>query len=145
MPCTGTMNNGKCNCGGNAALDAATIARAQWPERLHVFALPAIAPLHLVLLREFARWIDIRLYTLNPCRQYWGDWVSAAQRADLALHGQADHAEVGNVLLTEWGQQTQTHLTQLQTLADTVETVEVSRPIENPASTWLAALQNAWL
>src|SRR5260364_507 len=125
-----------------AALDAATIARAQWPERLHVFALPAIAPLHLALLREFARWIDIRLYTLNPCRQYWGDWVSAAQRADLALH---DQAEVGNVLLTEWGQQTQTHLTQLQTLADTVETVEVSRPIENPASTWLAALQNAWL
>src|SRR5260363_77599 len=98
MPCTGTMNNGKCNCGGNSALNAPRLRT----QRLACF------PFSPALLREFARWIDIRLYTRNPCRQYWGDWVSAAQRADLALHGQADHAEVGNVLLTEWGQQTQT-------------------------------------
>ncbi|GAP35232.1 exodeoxyribonuclease V subunit gamma [Piscinibacter sakaiensis] len=77
---------------------------------VHVFALPAIPPLYLAVLQRLARHEDLRLYLLNPCREYWFDLVDARRLARLALRGRAGHAEVGQPLLAAWGTQTQDQL-----------------------------------
>ncbi|MEJ0004621.1 MAG: exodeoxyribonuclease V subunit gamma [Pararobbsia sp.] len=56
---------------------------------------PAIAPLHAALLREFGRWIDVDLYLLNPCREFWHDIVTERQAGRLEAAGKADYQEVG--------------------------------------------------
>lgn len=128
-----------------ATLKSETVARAAWPKCVRVFALPAIPPLHLALLRELARWIEVRVYLMNPCREYWHDIVDAARVSALALDNKVDYHETGNLLLAEWGKQTQAQLHLLQELSDSTLSTETALYIENEAPTWLAALQNAIL
>ncbi|BBO59526.1 exodeoxyribonuclease V subunit gamma [Mycoavidus sp. B2-EB] len=128
-----------------ATLKPEAVARAAWPKCVRVFALPTIPPLHLALLRELARWIEVRLYLMNPCREYWHDIVDAARVSALALDNKVDYHETGNVLLAEWGKQTQAQLHLLQELSEGALSTETALYIENEAPTWLAALQNAIL
>ncbi len=120
-------------------------ATSPWPQRVSVFALPTIAPLHLAVLRELANWVDVRLYLLNPCREYWYDIVRTARVAELALAQQIDYQEIGNSLLAEWGRQTQAQLHVLQEMTQDTAVIEAAKYVENPAPTWLAAVQNAIL
>ena len=91
-------------------LDPETVARADWPESVSVFALPTMPPLHVALLRELSRWIDVRVYALNPCREFWFDIVTAAHAEALDAAGRLDYQQVGHPLLAEWGRQTQAQL-----------------------------------
>ncbi len=127
------------------ALDQAAVTRACWPERVAVFALPTMPPLQIALLRELARWIDVRMYVMNPCREYWTDILPQAQVDNLALREVADYHEVGNPLLAEWGRQTQAQLHMLQELTEGAAGREAAHYEDNPASTLLAACQNAIL
>ena len=88
-------------------LDLEAISNAQWPEAVSVFALPTMPPLHVALLRALSRWVDVRLYVMNPCREFWFDVVSAGRVEALDVAGQLDYQEVGHPLLAEWGRQTQ--------------------------------------
>lgn len=126
-------------------LDAATVSRARWPERVAVFALPTMPPLQIALLRELSRWIDVRMYVMNPCREYWTDILPQAQVDKLALREQADYHAVGNPLLAEWGRQTQAQLHMLQELTEGAAGREAAHYEDNPAPTLLAACQNAIL
>ena len=128
-----------------AQLDLDTVARAGWPERVSVFALPTMPPLQIALLRELGRWIDVRMYVFNPCREYWTDILPVAQVDALALRGEADYHAVGNPLLAEWGRQTQAQLHMLQELTEGATGREASYFEASEAPTWLAASQNAIL
>ncbi|HMA31456.1 MAG TPA: exodeoxyribonuclease V subunit gamma [Casimicrobiaceae bacterium] len=85
-------------------------ARAGLPAAAHVFCLPTTPPLYLDILDRLAQWIDLRLYVLNPCREYWFEIVDARRLSYLAAKGRAGHHEVGNRLLAAWGKQTQAHI-----------------------------------
>lgn len=126
-------------------LDLDAVMRARWPQSVSVFALPTIAPLHIALLRELSRWIDVRLYVMNPCRQFWFDIVT--EKTALALEAAAalDFHEVGHPLLAEWGRQTQAQLHLLHELTEGAAAGEATRFAENEASNWLARVQNAML
>ncbi|HXZ10178.1 MAG TPA: exodeoxyribonuclease V subunit gamma, partial [Paraburkholderia sp.] len=126
-------------------LDLDALARANWPESVSVFALPTMPPLHVALLRELSRWVDVRLYVMNPCREFWFDIVSEGRVDALDAAGQLDYQEVGHPLLAEWGRQTQAQLHMLHELTESAASSEASYFIENPASTWLAQLQNGML
>jgi len=126
-------------------LDLDTVARAAWPARVSVFALPTMPPLQVALLRELARWIDVRMYVFNPCREYWTDILPEAQVDALAMRGAADYHAVGNPLLAEWGRQTQAQLHMLQELTEGAAGREASYYERNEAGTLLAACQNAIL
>ena len=126
-------------------LDLDTVGRAGWPARVSVFALPTMPPLQLALLRELARWIDVRMYVFNPCREYWTDILPEAQVDALAMRGAADYHEVGNPLLAEWGRQTQAQLHMLHELTEGAAGREASYYERNDAGTLLAACQNAIL
>ncbi|MEI6000557.1 exodeoxyribonuclease V subunit gamma [Paraburkholderia bengalensis] len=127
------------------SLDLDAIARAQWPESVSVFALPTMPPLHIALLRELSRWIDVRLYAMNPCREFWFDIVSVGRIEALDAVNQLDYQEVGHPLLAEWGRQTQAQLHMLHELTESAASGEASYFAENAAPTWLAAVQNAML
>ncbi|WP_143134853.1 exodeoxyribonuclease V subunit gamma, partial [Burkholderia ubonensis] len=126
-------------------LDLDTVARADWPESVSVFALPTMPPLHVALLRELSRWIDVRIYALNPCREFWFDIVTAAHAESLDAAGRLDYQEVGHPLLAEWGRQTQAQLHMLHELTESAASSDASRYVGNPAPTWLARIQNAIL
>ena len=114
------------------------------PRELHVFALPAIAPLHLDLLGAVAQRIDVHVYAPNPCREYWFELVGRRRLARLAVRAQADHHEEGNRLLASWGGPAQSHLSRL--LACEGESALVHEHYAaSPAAHLLAQCQNAIL
>ena len=127
------------------SLDLDAIARAEWPESVSVFALPTMPPLHIALLRELSRWIDVRVYAMNPCREFWFDIVSVGRVEALDAAGQLDYQEVGHPLLSEWARQTQAQLHMLHELTESAASAEASYFAENAAPTWLAAVQNGML
>ena len=116
-----------------------------WPARVAVFALPAMPPLSMQLLKELSRLIDIRIYALNPCQEYWFEIVPAARLSYLQARGASGYHETGHPLLAEWGRQTQSHIDLLyaEMAEGALRDDAVFTP--NPASTLLAALQNGIL
>ena len=93
-----------------AALGDSAPAGAGLPAAAHVFCLPTIAPVHLALLQQLGRWMDLHVYALNPCREYWFEVVDRRRLAHLAARGQDPGHEVGHRLLAAWGQQAQAQL-----------------------------------
>jgi exodeoxyribonuclease V gamma subunit len=126
-------------------LDLEAISQAGWPEAVSVFALPTMPPLHVALLRALSRWVDVRLYVMNPCREFWFDVVSEGRVQALDAAGQLDYQEVGHPLLAEWGRQTQAQLHMLHELTESAASSETGDFTENPEPSWLAAVQNGML
>lgn len=126
-------------------LDLDAIMRAQWPAAVSVFAPPTIAPLYIALLRELSRWMDVRLYVMNPCRQFWFDIVTEGKALALEAADALDFHEVGHPLLAQWGRQTQAQLHLLHELTEGAAAGEATRYAENEADNWLARVQNAML
>jgi exodeoxyribonuclease V gamma subunit len=118
---------------------------ASLPKAAFVFCLPTMPPLYIRLLEHLSRWIDLRLYLINPCHQYWFEIVDARRLSYLTQRGQEAYHETGNQLLASWGKQTQAHIDLLlgETTAEVV--VDDSRFARNNSPTMLATLQNAIL
>ena len=91
-------------------MDDAELAAIGLPKTVHVFGLPALPPLYLDMLRELSRVVDVRLYVLNPCREFWFEIVDARRLSWLAARQEDMFHETGNRLLAAWGQQTQAHI-----------------------------------
>jgi len=111
------------------------------PGTVHVFCLPAMPPLYLAVLIGLARWVDVTLYVLNPCREYWFDIVDPKRLRALALSGAATYHETGNRLLASWGKQTRAHI-ELLLHADDAPLDDTGFDEHFPASR-LGALQHA--
>lgn len=126
-------------------LDLDAVMRARWPASVSIVALPTIAPLHIALLRELSHWIDVRLYVMNPCREFWFDIVSERTAFALDAAGTRDFHEVGHPLLAEWGRQTQAQLHLLHELTEGAASAEATRFAPNPRASSLAKVQNAIL
>ncbi|HEY8554938.1 MAG TPA: exodeoxyribonuclease V subunit gamma [Burkholderiales bacterium] len=88
-----------------AALARDDAPAARLPQRVSLFALSALSPGYLAIVAALARRADVHLYVVNPCRQYWGDIVSARRLAAAGADGALVYAETGNALLASLGQQ----------------------------------------
>ncbi|HEV2220577.1 MAG TPA: exodeoxyribonuclease V subunit gamma [Casimicrobiaceae bacterium] len=119
-------------------------ARAGLPATAHVFCLPTTPPLYLSILNDLAQWIDLRLYVLNPCREYWFDIVDPKRLSYLAARNRADHHEIGNRLLAAWGKQTRAHI-DLLLRDDSAAMVDDANFAAADGTTLLARVQNAIL
>ena len=119
-------------------------ALPQLPASVHVFCLPAMPPLYRDVLRTLASWVEVRLYVLNPCREYWFEIVEPRRLAWLVGRQQDLYFETGNRLLGAWGRQTQAHV---DLLFEGEGAPEVDDSLFVPAAgdTLLARLQNAVL
>lgn len=92
------------------AIEADQQATAKLPESVQIFALHTLPPLYLQMLERLSAYIDIDLYLLNPCAEYWFDIVDPKRLKRLAAQGTLDFHETGNRLLASWGKQTQSML-----------------------------------
>jgi exodeoxyribonuclease V gamma subunit len=119
-------------------------ARAELPATAHIFCLPTTPPLYLDILRRLAQWIDLRLYVLNPCREYWLEVVDRRRLSYLVAKNRAEHHEVGNRLLSSWGKQTQAHI-DLLLRDDGAAVVDDADFAPSEGETLLARLQNVIL
>ena len=88
--------------------DAATLTSL--PERLSVFGISALPPFHMEVFAALGRIMDVHLFLMNPCREYWGDIVSGREMNRVASrHGRIGMApdelylETGNALLSSLG------------------------------------------
>ena len=114
------------------------------PKSVHVFALTAMPPLHIQALQALGRWIDVHVYVINPCAEYWFEVIAPKRLSHLAASGRDQGQEVGNRLLAAWGRQTQSHIDLLvEAGGDGIE--DDARFEPNPDNTLLAQLQNAIL
>jgi len=81
------------------------------PERISVFGISALPPSYLQILAALARHIEVSLYVLEPCEQFWG-YISSGREQEQTLRrvGKAAseagelHLETGNRLLASMGQ-----------------------------------------
>jgi len=128
-------------------LDARGIGLAgtgRLPASAHVFALPTLPPVHLELLRRLGTHVDLHVYVLNPCQEFWFDVVEPRRLAYLAARGQSDYHEAGNALLAAWGQQTRSALSLLVDAA-AEGVVEDARFTLSGSRSMLGAVQDAIL
>jgi exodeoxyribonuclease V gamma subunit len=90
-------------------LDALNLGEVQGlPGRVSVFCVHSWPPSFLGVLEALSRRIEVNMFCLNPCRQYWGDIRSARRIARIASRGKEPdfdslHLEVGNELLASFG------------------------------------------
>ncbi len=83
------------------------------PERVSVFGIAALPPLHLEALAALAGHVEVNLFLLNPCRQFWFEQMSdrrflRLQRAEAETARQKELWEplpssTGNGLLASLG------------------------------------------
>ena len=92
-----------------------------WPQRLFLFGVSALAPLHLDLLDTLAHFRPVHIFLLQPSDLYWADLKSSKdiqKTATRAARRQASQVvkpedwlfETGNPLLPAFGKQSQMFL-----------------------------------
>ncbi len=85
------------------------------PARLSVFGISSLPPDYLQVLTGLGQRLDVHLYLLNPCREYWSDLIGAdgiarhAEQAGLSETQAAEHLhlDAGHPLLSSLGRQGQ--------------------------------------
>ncbi|MDT8335052.1 MAG: exodeoxyribonuclease V subunit gamma, partial [Desulfurivibrionaceae bacterium] len=90
------------------ALDRPVPANTGIPSRLTVFGLSTIPPYYLKIFAALARDIEVHIFFLNPCREYWGDIVSEKTLARVSARqgaGENLYLTQGNPLLASTGLQ----------------------------------------
>ncbi len=94
-----------------AALDArGPEAIPGLPRSAHLFCLTTLPPLYLDALRRLSTWMDLHLYLVNPCCEFWFEIVDQKRLAWLVARQQDLYQEVGNGLLAAWGRQAKAQL-----------------------------------
>ena len=91
---------------------------ARLPERISVFGLTSLPPAHLGLFAGIAETVDVHVFLLNPCQEYWGtirDNREIARRAVYEEPAQL-YLESGNSLLASLGKTGRDFLDALQDL-----------------------------
>lgn len=80
------------------------------PRRISVFGISTLPPFHLGIFSALSKTIEVNLFFMNPCREYWGDIVPERQtrgffrKQDRHMHGEdLLHLEEGNSLLASMG------------------------------------------
>jgi len=88
-----------------ATLEKGKVAQ-DLPKRLMVFGVHSMPPVFLHFLGALASHIDVHLYLLSPCRQYWGDAPAGRKQLAAMIEGEgAGGSLVDNPLLATLGRQ----------------------------------------
>ena len=107
------------------------------PARVSFFGISELSPGYLRLLHASARYMDIHVFVMNPCEQYWGDIESEKHKleADDELE---PYLEIGNPLLASLGRQGRDFI---DLLAQEDRTQEQTHFVQPEAETLLAQIQ----
>ena len=92
------------------ALHENPLLLAKLPSRISMFGAPSLPPFYMNIFQHFAQFIEVNLFVLNPCREFWDD-IASDKEADRAMRRfksqesdpSALYFERGNSLLASWG------------------------------------------
>ncbi len=117
------------------------------PGVLRVFGVPLLPPQYVELLAQLDAVVEVELYVLNPCREYWADIVSEREIARRRLRDDPpdDHLETGHPLLASWGGQARDNLTLLLALSGEDGVVDEQHFVEPAGEHALQRLQRSIL
>lgn len=115
------------------------------PGSAAVFAVPVIPPLYLQTICRLSEVMEITIYMLNPCREYWFEIVPPQRLAYLKKTGRDAHREVGHRLLADWGRATQAAVDLIYDAAAEAQTPETSYFREPGGNSLLEQLQRSIL
>jgi len=119
------------------------VQRAGLGERLFLFSISAVPPVYLDVFNALSEQMEVHLFLLDPCEQFWGDIIDRKTESRLLNRsdGQRLYLERGNTLLASWGKQGRDTFDQL--LAFDPEQLEAyESPLEEAdSSTLLQHLQ----
>ena len=90
-----------------ATLKSGEFDQRRLPQRVAIIGIAALPPLMLDVLAGLARYVDVHLFLLNPCQEYWGDIQAERDLARLSedLNPDELYLTVGNPLLASLGKQ----------------------------------------
>ena len=69
------------------------VSRLGLNHTLRVFCLPGMPRLYLDMLKQLSSWIDIDIYAINPCSEYWYDIVNPKRLSKLLTVGREEAKE----------------------------------------------------
>jgi exodeoxyribonuclease V gamma subunit len=111
------------------------------PPRVSIFAPSDMPHLYLAILARLSGWMEVNLYVMNPCRDFWEHLVDPVRLARLKAEGRLDYHEIGHRLLAGWGGQTQALIALLNEVQPEFrQDDELFQPA--PGSHLLARIQN---
>ncbi len=88
------------------ALRDGKVDPATLPRRVSLFGISSLSPSYLGVLSTLGKVMDVELFVLNPCREYWGDIVSKRTIGRRRVAGtETLYLESGNSLLASLGRQ----------------------------------------
>jgi len=84
---------------------------ARLPARVFLFGISSLAPAYLEIMHSISTVVEVYLFHVNPCRQYWADLASDGEMARKRRHWRRRDQEdvsryfvAGNPLLASFGQ-----------------------------------------
>lgn len=102
------------------------------PPRLSLFGIPTLPPAQLAVFARLADYLDVHIFLLNPCRQFWAEIRSEREIARRVKDRDPRelYLETGNSLLAACGKQGRDFLTLLLD-SDPHEEAEFDEPDED--------------
>jgi exodeoxyribonuclease V gamma subunit len=86
------------------------VRQAKLPERLSLFGIPALSPAMFAFFAKLADYVDVHIFLLQPCREFWADLASKDELRRMELRaGRSNesagelHFSGGNALLLNMG------------------------------------------
>ena len=77
------------------------------PSRISVFGISSLPPYHLTVLSALARHIDLHIFVMNPCMEFWFDIIADRDIVKISRETASSqnilHLEHGNNLLSSMG------------------------------------------
>jgi exodeoxyribonuclease V gamma subunit len=125
-----------------AALEADPALHAKLPARLNLFCVEAMPELYWQVFVALAAWVEIHLFVLTPCREYWGDLARERSRLRIEIErpAAAPLFDVGHPLLASLGRARQHSVARLAEAAAQLSCRE-EEDFVLPPPTLLGALQ----
>lgn len=78
------------------------------PERITIFGATSMPPKYLEAFKALGGHIDVHLFWLSPCKEFWGHDLNSRERSRVQAAGKGSasaelHLEPGHPLLASWG------------------------------------------
>jgi len=101
-------------------------ARARLPQRINLFAVESMPALYWEVFLGLAEWVDLHVFVLAPCREYWGDIdrVRVRLRLEIDQPETAALIEAGHPLLASLGRSRQHAMARLTEAGERLPTQE---------------------
>jgi len=114
--------------------------RDRLPNRISLFALPALSGTYLEIMQELSVYMEVRIYHQNFSSGYWGEILSEKEREQLIAQSRGvspAYLEAGNPILASMGRQGREQLLSLLEL----ESKEIDKFREPSSRTLLGRIQ----